>query len=274
MPGFRASARPAFPILNKDSVLAEGLLSMVAAGSPQDLVQRTTMTGTLRQRGFGGVGGTGYQFTSANEGLRCTAPPTLQIGWPLTIAAHMVFLGTPPSSSLGLFGVTYDSAENNPFLAYELFLDGGTDFNIAANSGGSFFTLGGGSFVLGPTPFVFYSMIATFASGHQDVFINGVNGFTAVGTNTSSPTYGSGPILAAGESVATGRTNSLLFFDGMIWNRVLSASERAMLDFQSPWDLYWQPSNRAYSFMSAAAAAFNPAWARGANQLLSGGFGS
>ena len=254
MPGFPAKTRPAVPILNRDSVLAEGLLSMVAAGSPQDLVQRTTMTGTLRQRGFGGVGGAGYEFTSANEGLRCAAPPTLQIGWPLTIAAHMVFLGTP-SISLNLFGVTYDSAENNPFLAYELFLDGGGDFNIAANSGGSFFTLGSGSFVLSPTPLVFYSMIATFASGHQDVFVNGVNGFTAVGTNTSSPTYGSGPILAAGESVATGRTNSLLFFDGMIWNRVLSPSERAMLDVQSPWDLYWQPSNRAYAFFSSAAAA-------------------
>ena len=47
--------------------------------------------------------------------------------------------------------------------------------------------------------------------------------------------------------------NSGISYDGMIWNRALSLSEQEILNYSSPWDLYWQPSNRAYAWLGSAS---------------------
>jgi len=253
MSGFSARTRPAFPILNKDSVLAEGLVSMVAAPLPQDLAQGTILTGTMDQRGFGGVGGSGFQFNASAEAMRCTAPGRLQLSPPLTIAARVVFTGTPNTV---IYGLTYNSTASDPFLGYALGINGTGKITYQTNLGlgpGSFQEAPGTTFT--PAAWVPYSIIAVLAPGSQDLYVNG-SSVASHGTLTFSISYGTGPIQSAGEPIAAGSGNlNAIFYDGMIWNRALSATERAILDFQSPWDLYWQPSNRAYSFMTSPVSA-------------------
>jgi hypothetical protein len=119
-----------------------------------------------------------------------------------------------------------------------------------------------------------YHVLMTVNTTTQAFYVNGVSqGTVAPATTVASKA------ITIGNDTGTDAHNRQWngwISDVTIWNRALSANEAWMLyDPRTRWDLYWQPTNRAYSFMSpAAAAAFKPAWARGSNQLLSGGFAS
>jgi hypothetical protein len=223
---------------------------MVAAPLPQDLVQNTILTGTIDQRGLVQVGGTGFQFNANDEGIRCTAPLSLQIGFPITIATHAMWVGTP-SANCNAFGVCFNSTESGAFLSYAIVIDGSVKLNIQANSAGSFYSGSFGGLTITPTPFTLYSLIATFISGTQVLYINGSANMNA--TQASSPTYGTGPILAGGEYISgQSRNPNMVFFDGMIWNRILTPNERWMLDYSSPWDLYTPLNRKLYVTVPAA----------------------
>ena len=246
--------RPYFPILNKDSSLAQGLVSMVAAPLPQDLVQGTIFTGVTDQRGFGGIGGVGFAENAAAEAVRCTAPSRIRLTYPLTIATHVLFTAAPTTV---IWGVTYDSAISDPFLAYAIGISSGQfagQYNISGPGG--FRQVG---ITITPVLWTLYSLIFTLSSdatgNAQILYVNGVQSGTA-GVEAGTITYGTNPIQSAGEPNSAGSGNAnMIFYDGMVWNRILSTNERATLDRISPWDLYWQPSNRAYAFFSSAAAA-------------------
>jgi hypothetical protein len=87
------------------------------------------------------------------------------------------------------------------------------------------------------------------------LYVNGVN----VGTDTTTSSGFSTNVVTIGSD--QGFDSRTRQFNGWIsdvncWNRALTAAEAwALYDPRSRWDLYWQPNTRAYSFMSAAAAA-------------------
>jgi hypothetical protein len=241
---------PGRPLVNRDTSLYSGLLSMVAGGWPQDLVQGNTLTGDLTRTGWGGVGGAISQFNVGGAGMRGPTPPACQIGFPVTLATRAVFLGTP-SSAAETWAFHYTNADTAPYVAYDIGVANNTGLALAGNSAGTFYAFESGVI---PTFFKVCSLIATFAAGTQKLYLDGVllGGFSA----GSDPTFGSNSLYCAGDQfVANNRNSNELFIHGMFWNRLLSDNERAMLDFERPYDLYWQPSFRAYNFKPAAVTA-------------------
>jgi hypothetical protein len=109
----------------------------------------------------------------------------------------------------------------------------------------------------------------TYGASSHALFVNGVK-YVGTGTNDSGvPDRFSLGIYDDGSSFNP--TDGLLC-DGRIYNRALSDAEVwSLYDPATRWDLYWVPGRRVFVDV-AAAATFNPAWARGSNQLLSGGF--
>lgn len=114
-----------------------------------------------------------------------------------------------------------------------------------------------------------WTLVSCGMRANQQVFIK-ANTKASVVADLSSYTF------AANTDAFTvgGVTN---FFTGdvaevRIYNRGLSDAElNAMYIPETRWDLYRQPRRYYYAPHVAAAAAFNPVWARRANTLLGGG---
>jgi hypothetical protein len=139
------------------------------------------------------------------------------------------------------------------------------------------YVLGGGnSLVAGAgtvATFTAYQLLMTVSATTQTFYINGVSQGSIAPANTVASR-----VLSIGNDDGNDGRNrqwSGWISDVSIWLRELTATEAWQLyDPATRWNRYWVPSTRTYSFVTAAASAFNPAWARGSNQLLSGGFAS
>jgi hypothetical protein len=227
--------RPAWPVLNTASTLAIGLVSMFAAPNTLDLVTGVTYSGTYAEAGWPGIGGTGLRCNAVDQGIRRLAPRNVMILRPFTIAAHVVFTNTPDVNAT-IFGVTFNTAGTTPFIGLSVGIDAAGNFVGNYNNAAASLL----QVVAAATPpllGVMYSVVFTNTVGAQAIYINGRKAGTGVNAQ-GGPSYGVGPIIGAGELTVNSRNPNLIFFDGMIWNRVLTPTEISFLSVVSPWDLY------------------------------------
>lgn len=103
---------------------------------------------------------------------------------------------------------------------------------------------------------------------YRDVWTNGVLG----GSNTSS----GNPTLASAIWTLNGAPSSIQglqsggeIYLSLVWNRYLSDDEMALVT-RDPWVVFRRIPVRQKHFKPQAVATFNPAWARGSNQIIRG----
>jgi hypothetical protein len=131
-------------------------------------------------------------------------------------------------------------------------IDGGNDWFIQVDTGGG----GTGGSNNQPFPLGQWNHMAMVRNGTSLLgYVNGVQRNTyTLGSGAGA----TGGILELGSSQAKGGGSDFNGQYGPVcaWNRAFGANEIWMLyEPRTRWDLYWQPNTRAYSFMSAAAAA-------------------
>jgi hypothetical protein len=234
MPGRSSIAPSPTSILNAESPHAYKLTYLVGWGGV-NLVTRRLLTQT------GGVGNRndGLLFSQATSYLTLGVAYDGSVGVGSTIA---VWFNTQQTNNFCLIGRNSggvgDLYIGSQSTSTVLFYDGNLlNHTRSCNRDGvwhlAVFTLGG-------------------AYGNGMGYV-GIDGYISFATNG----IGNGTANRIGYD--GGGTNDQLagsIASVAMWSREMTASEVwELYDPRTRWDLYWQPSNRAYSFMSVAAAA-------------------
>lgn len=244
--------------LNGNSWQVRGLLCAFPFSSPRalDLVTGLSLkplAGTVYKSTPYGLA---LDATVAGAGFLGTIPtPWNQLRNAFTLVVWSIASGGTPTANAELFGVSYDNAATSPFVQYGIGFDNSSKMRLEMNDGGSF---GSNSATYTPTTGKLTCYVYRCASGLQEeLFADGVlianlnNAISGmIGAATAQVCIGAYPTVS--------RQTSMYILDARIYNRYWSTPEVQIgSQPQAGFDLYWQPSNRAYSFMSSQQAAFD-----------------
>lgn len=258
LPSRRSFRRPSgVPRLNLGSQFAPNLKGWFVPGpwgarnfaavNPLELA----VSGTVSIAG-NPQGGLAAQVTASNSGYRATTPDGLKLqaysangGQGITLALWMRFLGTPTDlATLG--GVSYNSTVGSPYYVYAM--DTGTTRvpRYHASTNGGLLTITGSTVATGVD-----TLLVLIVRNTSPISIVGYQNGVQVASGSGSVTlqqYDSTSQVAIGDFWTTvGRNPNMLGWDMGIWAEEFSAGKVAALyDPATRWDLYWQPSRRAY----------------------------
>lgn len=250
----RYYVKPPAPVFNPRSPLALGCVAFwpfsEGGGDAVDIVRGVRMapqTSAVRATGEYGPSG---NCVGNQVGFSVLTPEHLRLGWPMTVACSVRYVGTP-SISTNILGITHNNTDSDPYLSFVIFINFGGNFAIYGNSGGSFFA---DSSAIGPTVGVVHNLVASVTPAARRLWIDGVLRSHVVGS-TSNPTYTATSRVSAGFYGGVTRNSNLRFHGGGIWNREWTHSD--VMAFQlDPFSVCRGPqSNMTRIFRSGAALA-------------------
>jgi len=163
--------------------------------------------------------GIGLKGTAVNQGASVIAPDSLKFSGPVSLFWFGEVFGNPSGATVYI-GVSYDNADNNPFVAYAIGRgNGSSDFSFYYNNAGGF---GFSDFTGAPTSGV-HSFLMVAETGVR-LFVDGVDRGTVAGFN-GTPSYGATALLEFGSHVPASRYINANSVVGYIWNRALTPTE-------------------------------------------------
>ncbi len=250
-----SSLRPTGPSPFPVGLQAQGLIFSTEpfAGSIRDI--RGSLTGAaLNGNAFvapASIGGSSLVVDGSGDYAKWLNQPAVTFSGTTTWTISIWFYWASKGSYNALFDLADGAGSGNRLAT--IFLDGAGDYFVNVNTSG-----GGNGGSLG------FQNFLPNVWNHTALVRNGVNLTAYINGQTKLTTSGLG--AAAGPSdgdlyLGKNQTGGGSDWNGQygpvsVWNYAKSDAEIWNLyDPRTRWDLQWQPSNRAYSFMSAAAAA-------------------
>ena len=241
--------------INQSSPQTVGLVAAVSGnlGTRNVVRPSSPLTGTTARRGVL-AGGSALQFNAVGQGTEITLPESLKIAFPISVDAWVIPLGGTVSAYAGVFGSVHNNTASGPYFCYAICASNPSGkWSILTNSGGSW----GGSpqtqldstaaWVTGQLTHV----VGTFNANRKNLYVNGALDATNT-TACASPTYSATSLLFAGNFTGVSRISNLLFLEGRVWNRELSASDvQQLYNPATRWDLYYVPGRRVFFDLGA-----------------------
>jgi hypothetical protein len=189
--------------------------------------------------------GMGLKGTAVNQGASVIAPASVKFSGPVSLFWFGEVFGNPSGATVYI-GVSYDNADNNPFVAYAIGRGNGSDtFSFYYNNAGGF---GFADFAGAPTSGV-HGFLMVAENGVR-LFVDGIDNGTVAGYN-GTPTYAATALLEFGSHVPASRYINASSVVGYIWNRALTPAEAWRLHLD-PFCLI-RPPRRVLAFTAPAA---------------------
>lgn len=267
-PGARGQ-RPSGPVLlNRDSPQAQGLALWWPLGSNLGRPVVGGVPGVLPSDatlGYASAFGDGTRLTGADTSYIASAsvPPQIASLADFTIVLRVMPTAYGYAADTGLFG-SWSHPSGSGYI--QLIHRGGLGDVVRV-----LIDAGGQQDVYSTTPVVLNrasTISASRAGATLRVYMDGrLDGTSAV---SATACVASHPFKIGSYYDDSGRATGGVFADARIYTRALSDAEHwALYDPATRWDLYWQPSTRAYAwYLPVAGGSFNPAWAAGSNVIL------
>lgn len=250
----RFFVKPSSPVFNRADPLAVGCVAFWPFNEPDgdavDIVQGIRLTRQTSAGRTTGQYGRAGNCSGSQVGFAATAPQSLRLNVPITIACVVRYLGTP-SNSTEIFGVTQNNTASGYYLAYSIGVSGGGNLVLDYNNGSSYrgvFTSTAATLNQGDA----IAMVALITPTTADLYRNGVLIGQDVGF-TGNPSYDATATVVAGFFPAVSRDANIAFMGGGIWSRTWSL--RQIQDFTAdPFRLIRPPSRVAQLFDKKAGA--------------------
>jgi hypothetical protein len=248
---------PVGTLLDRSNSLTQGLYGFYALneGTGRYINDATgnialaTSGGPTWETGTGGLG-LGCPGTSGSIGAAATVPSQYQFTNALTLAVGFRRLGATIQYG-NIFGLKPNSSNSSPYNTCNILYNNTTGQFVLYYSQGASQT----NVVAGSVPTTSDSVAsASVSSAGSSVYINGAlstsvpNAFTAAWTSTAQ-------IQIGYQTGGSGETANSLFYWAAWWNRVLSATEHALIgsSINAIWQMMRPARNVMWSYKSASA---------------------
>lgn len=249
-------AKPVNPMFNPSHPMAHRCVAFWPlaedAGNAVDVVQGITLTPQTSAGRTPTWHGPGLNANANQTGLAATAPASVRLAFPFTLALVATRIGAP-STNASLFGASANNTDASPFVSYGLAAsnDGTPVFQLNTNNAGTFSSFNTGLSLAGMSTVSPSVLVGVFTAASRVAYVNGVS---ATQTSTiGSPTYGTTATLGIGFYPAVTRNANLRIHCAGIWSEAWSA-ERVAQFGADPFAMVRQPSGIADMMNRIAAA--------------------
>jgi hypothetical protein len=230
------TSKPTSPVLQTGHPLHTGLVEFWPfAESSGDAVGIKESIALVPQNSADRVT-TGYGLAgncnASQKGFAVTAPSSVKINLPITIAMSFLPTATLPDSNATLFGVTANNTVTSPFIAYDISAHSSTNrrpratfsssgaFNATDIPGTDTYPWSGLSTTV-PSTLVF-----AHSASERKLWLNGVEILSNT-TTRGNPTYSASSTLGVGFFPGVTRSAEIQFLGGGIWSTYWGSTEVA-----------------------------------------------